>query len=68
MTVAKVVDLIGVSDKSWEDAVSKAVKGASETIDNITGVEVVSATANVKDGELTEYKASVKVAFGVLDR
>ena len=68
MTVVKVVDLIGVSDKSWEDAVSKAVKDASKTIDNITGVEVISATANVKDGELTEYKATVKVAFGVLDR
>ena len=68
MTVVKVVDLIGVSDKSWEDAVSKAVKDASKTIDNITGVEVISATANVRDGELTEYKATVKVAFGVLDR
>ena len=68
MTVVKVVDLIGVSDKSWEDAVSKAVKDASKTIDNITGVEVISTTANVRDGELTEYKATVKVAFGVLDR
>ena len=68
MTVVKVVDLIGVSDQSWEDAVSKAVKDASKTIDNITGVEVINTTANVKDGELTEYKANVKVAFGLLDR
>jgi len=68
MSVAKVIELIGVSDNGWEDAVRNAVKDASKTIDNITGVEVISTTANVKDGELTKYKASVKVVFGLTDR
>jgi len=68
MSVAKVIELIGVSDNGWEDAVRNAVRDASKTIDNITGVEVISTTANVKDGELTEYKASVKVVFGLTDR
>ena len=68
MTVAKVIDLIGVSEESWEDAARNAVRDASKTIDNITGVEVVNNTASVKDGELTEYKANVRVAFGLADR
>lgn len=68
MGVAKVIELIGVSDNGWEDAVRNAVRDASKTIDNITGVEVISTTANVKGGELTKYKASVKVVFGLTDR
>lgn len=68
MGVAKVIELIGVSDNGWEDAVRNAVRDASKTIDNITGVEVISTTANVKDGELTKYKTNVKVVFGLTDR
>ena len=44
----KVVEIIGVSEKSWEDAVAKAVAKASETIKGITGVEVVAFTARVR--------------------
>ena len=68
MTVAKIVDLIGVSFDSWDDAARNAVKDASETIDNITGVEVISNTANVKEDKLTEYKAHVRIVFDVVDR
>ena len=68
MAVIKIIELIGVSSKSWEDAVNNAVKDASKTIDNITGVEVIHATAKVKDGAVTEYRADVKVAFVVTDR
>jgi len=68
MTVVKVTELVGISNDSWEDAAKNAVKDASKTIDNITGIEVLSATAKVKDGELTEYRATVKIAFGLTDR
>lgn len=68
MTVVKVVELIGVSLNSWDDAVKNCLADASKTIDNITGVQVISTTAKVKDGEITEYRATVKVAFGLTDR
>lgn len=68
MTVAKVIELVGESDQGWEEAVRNAVIDASKTIGNITGVEVCNLTAKVKDGNLTEYKANVKLAFGVTDR
>ena len=35
MSIAKVIELIGVSDKGWEDAVRNAVRDATKTIDNI---------------------------------
>ncbi|MCR3922203.1 MAG: dodecin family protein [Firmicutes bacterium] len=68
MTVAKIVELVGESKIGWEDAVKKAVSDASKSIDNITGVEVYNWTAQIDAGEIVEYKANVKVAFGVTDR
>jgi len=68
MTVVKVTELVGVSNKSWEDAARNAVRDASKTIDNITGVEIINTTARVKNGELIEYRADVKIAFGLTDR
>lgn len=65
MAVIKVIEVVGQSQTSWQDAVQNAVKGASETIRGITGVEVYNLTANVEKGHLVEYKANVKVAFPV---
>ena len=63
--VIKVIEVIGASDKSWEDAARNAVEEASKSIRGITGVDVQNLTATVKDGKIVKYKASVKVAFTV---
>lgn len=65
MTAVKIVKVLGTSSESWEDAAQKAVSEASRTIDNITGIEIHDHTANVKDGSITEYKATVEVAFAI---
>ena len=65
MSVAKIVELVGESNKGWEDAVQSAVADAAKTIDNITGVEIYNLTASIDNGKIVEYKANVKVAFGV---
>lgn len=66
MTVIKVVELVGQSDKGWEDAVQLAVKEASKTIRHISGVEVLNWTGGVNaNGEIEQYKANVQVAFRV---
>lgn len=64
-TVAKVIELVGESSVSWDDAVQNAVKEASRTVDNLTGVEVVNFTAAIDHGEIVEYKVNMKLAFGV---
>ncbi len=61
----KVIEIIGVSEKSFEDAVGQAVAKASESVSGITGVEVVSHTARVDDGKVTQYHATCKLAFAV---
>lgn len=59
----KVAELVGESSNSWQEAVQSAVREASRTIPNISGVEVYNLTANVNGGSVTEYKANVKVAY-----
>jgi dodecin len=62
--VVKVIELVGSSTSSFSDAVRNAVKVASRTIRNIRGVDVISSNADVdENGELTNYKVQVKIAF-----
>lgn len=65
MSVVKVIEVMGTSGESWEDAVKNALKGADKTLHGISGIEVISQTATVKDGELKEFRATVKLAFKV---
>ena len=63
--VAKVIQLVGSSDKSFSDAVRVAVTQAAESVRGITGVDVVSSQASVQDGNITEYRVTVNIAFGI---
>jgi len=65
VTVAKVTELIGHSEKSWQDAAEMAVKEASKTIRGITGIEVRHFTAKVQNGKIVQYRADIKIAYGV---
>ena len=67
MSTIKVLELIGVSDKSFHDAVEQELKDASKTVHNITGLDVTSTTAKVNNDRITEYHANVKFAFRVDD-
>lgn len=64
-SVAKVIQLVGSSDKSFSDAVRVAVDQASSTIRGITGVDVISSQAMVSDGKITEYRVTVNIAFSI---
>jgi flavin-binding protein dodecin len=63
--VIRVVELVGVSDRSWSDAAQQVVSRASETMRHITGLDVVHSSAVVRDGKIIEYHVDVKVAFVV---
>ncbi len=63
MGVVKVLELVGESQKSFEDAVHQAVNRAGEVVDGITGVEIINMTADVSGNQIEEYKANVKVAY-----
>jgi len=65
--IAKVVEIIGGSDKGWTEAAQAALDEAKKTIRGITGLEVNDITAKVdpSTGRITEYRVGVKLAFKV---
>ena len=63
--VAKVVTIIGSSPESFAKAADVAVQEASKTLRGITGADVISMSANVEDGRITQYKTTVNIAFAV---
>lgn len=65
MSLAKVIELVGSSPDSFDEAVRNAVRQAAETVKNITGVDVVGLTAKVEGTTLKEFRANVKIAFRV---
>jgi flavin-binding protein dodecin len=63
--VAKVVTIIGSSPESFAKAADAAVQEAAKTLRGITGADVVSMSAVVDEGRITEYRTTVNIAFGV---
>ena len=62
----KVIELIGISSKSFDDAIQQALKKASKTVKGISGLEVAKHMATITDDKITTYKVVVKFAFPVL--
>ena len=63
--VAKVVTIIGSSPESFAKAADAAVQEAAKTLRGISGAQVVSMSALVDDGRISEYRTTVNIAFGV---
>ncbi len=65
MSVLKVVEILGNSTVSFEDAVKNVVKEASKTIKNIKSVYVQDMQATVNNNAIAEYRVTTKVCFGI---
>jgi dodecin len=67
MSVAKIVEIVGSSDKGWEDAAQVAVEEAMRTLRGIRGIEVADQTAQVdpKTGKILKYRTCIKLSFGL---
>jgi len=61
----KIIELVGSSEKSWEDAVHEALKEATKTVEHIVGIDVLGYKGEVKDNRIIKFKAHAKIAFTV---
>lgn len=61
----KVIELIGVSEKSWDDAAKNAVSDACKSLKNVSGIKVLNQTAKIQEGSIIKYKVDLKVVFEV---
>jgi dodecin len=62
---AKVVELIGNSKTSFEDAVKNALEDASATVRHISGADVTRFSVKCEEGRILEYRVDMKIAFGI---
>lgn len=67
MSVLKVIEVLGNSTVSFDDAVKNVVTEASKTVQNIKSVYVKDMQATVEKNELVEYRVTTKVCFGIMD-
>ena len=63
MAVARVTEVIGSSEKSWDDAVKNALNRANKTLRGLTGIEVTRMNAHIEKGKIVEYRAHVRITF-----
>jgi flavin-binding protein dodecin len=61
-TVYKVIEIIGTSEKSWEDAAKNAIETASKSLKEIRVAEVKDMDINIDGGKMT-YRIKLRVSF-----
>jgi flavin-binding protein dodecin len=62
-SVYKVVELVGTSSKSWEDAAKNAVETAAGSLRDLRVAEIVKLDMTVENGKVGAYRARVLVSF-----
>ena len=66
-SVYKVIELVGTSALSWEDAAKSAVEQASKSLRDLRIAEVTTLDMKVENGKVTAYRTRVKLSFKYSD-
>jgi len=61
--VYKIVEVVGTSSKSWEDAATGAVATAAKTLRDLRIAEVIKLDLKVEDGKVIAYRARLSLSF-----
>jgi flavin-binding protein dodecin len=62
-SIAKVIEVIAESDKSWDDAVKNALAEAAKTVDDIREIWVSGMKAIVENNKVVRYRITAKITF-----
>jgi dodecin len=62
-SIYKVIELIGTSTKSWEDAAKNAVETASKSLRDLRVAEITKLDLKIENGKVTAYRARVSLSF-----
>ena len=62
-SVYKIIELVGVSKKSWEDAAANAVETAGKSLKDLRIAEVTKMDMQIDKGKVVAYRARVAVSF-----
>jgi flavin-binding protein dodecin len=59
----KIIELVGTSEKSWEDAAKVAVETAGESLKDLRIAEITKLDLTIEDGKVKTYRSRINVSF-----
>jgi flavin-binding protein dodecin len=62
-SIYKVIELVGTSEKSWEDAIRNVVETSAKTLRDLRVAEVTKLDVKIENGKITAYRARVTMSF-----
>jgi len=62
-SVYKIIELVGSSEKSWQDAIENVIKEASKTLRDLRIAEVVQMDVKIDNNQIALYRVRVKLSF-----
>ncbi|HJQ18303.1 MAG TPA: dodecin [Allosphingosinicella sp.] len=65
--VYKIIEIVGSSETSVEDAIETAIARASSTLDAVRWFEVVNTRGHVENGKVAHYQVTLRVGFTLRD-
>jgi len=63
MSVYKIIEIVGTSPKSWEDAAQTALKTSSKSLEDLRIAEVVKQDVTVENGKITSFRVRLNISF-----
>jgi flavin-binding protein dodecin len=64
--IYKLIELVGVSTESMEDAIQNAIARANQTLKNLDWFEVVEARGLIQEGKVNQFQVKLKVGFRLM--
>jgi hypothetical protein len=62
-SVYKIIEIVGTSTKSWEEAAKVALETASKTLEDLRVAEVVKQDVTVENGKVISYRVRLNISF-----
>jgi len=62
-SIYKIIEVVGTSKSSWEDAAKNAVETAGKTLEDLRVAEIVKLDMTIDKGKVTAYRARVNISF-----
>jgi len=66
-SIYKVIEIIGSSSESWEDAAKQAIVRASKSLEELRVAEVVEQDLKIEDGAVAAYRTKLRISFKFKD-
>ena len=62
-SIYKIIEIVGTSEKSWEDAAKTAIETAGKTLEDLRVAEVIKQDVTVEKGKVTSYRIRLNISF-----